>query len=245
MTSFVVILLILTCPLFAQCSFSANQSVSLASGLACFRSLPPYQEVTSTINLVKTYLNSYAFKDTSLYPNANGTGYDQPSVDIYGSLDEIEHTQFNNTFDFYERIMVLLNKLKDAHTYFVPPCIQKFSYVLPYVFSIYQNSDLTQSVRMHYVFPSARQKYLSDGGVDFRDNTEFLRINLKGKPIYTDKGQLNDGTYLAAEAIARWADEEVSTARSSITRLNFAATGEFSLRPVAYYPHPEYENITV
>ncbi|KAA6372627.1 MAG: hypothetical protein EZS28_031845 [Streblomastix strix] len=127
MAQFVIILLILTCALFAQCTFKTNSSIPLASGLACFRSISlssSSQEFTSTNNLVKTYMNSYAFKDTSLYPNANGTGYDQPSVDIFGGLDEIEHTQFNNTFDFYEHVMVLLNKLKDAHTYFVPPFVE-------------------------------------------------------------------------------------------------------------------------
>lgn len=109
---------------------------------------------------MKAYLNSYTFKDTALYPNASGSGYDQPSIDIFDSLDEIGQTSFNNTFDFYERIMVLLNDLKDAHTYFIPPCIRKFSYVLPYFFNIYSNPDLSQSVKIHIAFSSPYQKYL-------------------------------------------------------------------------------------
>ncbi|KAA6358127.1 MAG: hypothetical protein EZS28_046346, partial [Streblomastix strix] len=151
---------------------------------------------------LKTYLNSYTFKDTALFPNVNGTGYDQPSVDIFGGLEQIEHASYNNTFDFYERVMVLLNKLKDAHTYFVPPCVQKFSYTLPYYFSIYQNADLSQSVKIDRTVPTTYQKYISDGGVDFYNNTEILCINLKGKPIYNQFNEPNDGTYLAAEAIA-------------------------------------------
>ncbi|KAA6386461.1 MAG: hypothetical protein EZS28_018010 [Streblomastix strix] len=248
MTSIFLLTLILTCQISAKCIFKDGQISSLSDGLDCFRSIPldkSSEEFTSTINLLKTYLQSYTFVDTSLNPNVNKVGYDQSPVDIFTSLDEIEQTSFNNTFDFYERIMVLLNNLKDAHTYFFPPCIQKFAYVLPYIFSIYQNGDLTQNVKVHIIIQDAHKVYIKNGGVDFEDDTEIIRINLKGKPIYSETNELNDGTYLASEAIAHWADEQVSTARSPVTRQNIAASGFFSYRFTAMYPHPEYENITV
>jgi hypothetical protein len=49
---------------------------------------------------------------------------------------------------------------------------------------------------------------------------------------------LNDGTYPAVEAIARWADEEVSSTRSSMINYNLAIASDFVDRPAVFYRHP-------
>ncbi|KAA6404032.1 MAG: hypothetical protein EZS28_000432 [Streblomastix strix] len=49
------------------------------------------------------------------------------------------------------------------------------------------------------------------------------KINIFGQPLYDNNTYVNvEGTYPTLEAIARWADEEVSISRNPITRMNYA-----------------------
>ncbi|KAA6378954.1 MAG: hypothetical protein EZS28_025519, partial [Streblomastix strix] len=206
--------------------------------------LPKHSKFTQTIKLLETYLQSYAFIDTALNPNVGGNSYNQDPVDLLWALRDIRRETYNNTFDFYERLMVLFNSMKETHTYFVPPCIQKFAYVLPYIFSIFPDENGTQHVRLHYQIDPAIKLYNDSRNIMLNYDTEILYINIKGKPIYNSDRQYNDGTYPAAEAMAIWADSEVSTARSSAVRQNIAASGDFSFRPASTYQHPQYDNIS-
>ncbi|KAA6387690.1 MAG: hypothetical protein EZS28_016781, partial [Streblomastix strix] len=61
--------------------------------------------------------------------------------------------------------------------------------------------------------------YLIDYGL------AFDKINIKELPLYiyvNDTSINNNGTYPTLEAIARWADDEVSISRNPITRMNYA-----------------------
>ncbi|KAA6384290.1 MAG: hypothetical protein EZS28_020180, partial [Streblomastix strix] len=82
-------------------------------------------EQSTTISLLKEYLNSYAFLDTSLNPPGTPIGYGNHAVNININLEKINNITYTNTFDFYESIMILLNNLKDPHTIFTPPCVSK------------------------------------------------------------------------------------------------------------------------
>ncbi|KAA6385518.1 MAG: hypothetical protein EZS28_018955 [Streblomastix strix] len=250
MATLFLLVLALVCDVAAQCKFKNGQVQSLSSGLDCFRSIPinySSVEFTSTIKLLETYLQSYVFIDTALNPNQNGSCYNQKPVDLLFSLRDIKKETYINTYDFYERLMVLFNDLKDAHTYFEPPCLNKFAFVLPYYFSIYPSSNNTQIVKVSYKIDPAFALYNTSGNVIFDQNTEILQMNLKGKTIYNNSAtkQLNVGSYKASEAIAYWADEEVYHARSPITRQNIASRGDFSYRQARLYPHPKYDNISV
>ncbi|KAA6402704.1 MAG: hypothetical protein EZS28_001775 [Streblomastix strix] len=243
-----VVFLALTCLLSAQCNFKKNICESMTIGLRCLRSIPlstQSTEFNSTISLLETYVQSYAFLDTSLNPNAGGNSYNQESIDLQQVLKDIRRETFNNTFDFYERIMVLFNSLKDPHTYFVPPCVKNLIYVLPYYFSLFPAADGSQTVKIHYQIDPAFNKYNNGSTILLNYDTEILHINIKGKTVYTPTGELNDGTYKAAEAIAIWADQGISSSRSSVTRQNLAATGDFSYRPANQYPVPEYLTVSV
>ncbi|KAA6395476.1 MAG: hypothetical protein EZS28_008996 [Streblomastix strix] len=152
-------------------------------------------EQSITISLLKEYLNSYAFIDTSLNPPGAPIGYGKHAVNIIISLDKINKSIYNNTFDFYEDIMVLLNNLKDPHTIFTPPCVSKFNYLF-FNFKVNQN----ETDKSFYITVKI-------------DDTDFIvnKINIQGLPLYIQVNDTeidNNGTYPALEAIARWADEE-------------------------------------
>ncbi|KAA6393847.1 MAG: hypothetical protein EZS28_010623, partial [Streblomastix strix] len=193
-----------------SCNMKAGGIYPLDYGLICMRSIPlTSNEKSITINLLKEYLNSYAFLDTSLNPTGSPIGYGKHAVDIIGSLNSISaNISYNNTFDFYESIMILLNNLKDPHTIFTPPCVSKFNYLF-FNFKVNQN----QTDKTFYItIKSNGNDYIVD------------KINIKGLPIYdpNDNSSINEGTYPALEAIAKWADEEVSISRNPITRMNYA-----------------------
>ncbi|KAA6377285.1 MAG: hypothetical protein EZS28_027185 [Streblomastix strix] len=104
----------------------AGVSYELDFTLSCLRSVPlKSNEQSTTISLLKEYLNSYAFIDTSLNPLGAPIGYGKHAVNININLDKINNITYSNTFDFYESIMILLNNLKDPHILFIPSCVQK------------------------------------------------------------------------------------------------------------------------
>jgi hypothetical protein len=94
---------------------------------------------------LRAYLANYGFVDTSLNPLGDADGYGAHAMDIMGGLDVIEaavrNGTYTNTFDFYEAIMVLLNELKEPHTTFIPPCVSKFVYMLPFYFEMEKNEN--------------------------------------------------------------------------------------------------------
>ncbi|KAA6394993.1 MAG: hypothetical protein EZS28_009482 [Streblomastix strix] len=144
-------------------------SYELDFALSCLRSVKlKSNEQSITINLLKEYLNSYAFLDTSFNLIGSPIGNGKHAVNKNNSLHSISaNTSYTNTFDFYEQIMILFINLKDPHTIFTPPCVSK----------------------VYNMFPQIT---------------------------------VNQRTYPTLEAIARWADEEVSISRNPITRMNYA-----------------------
>ncbi|KAA6402212.1 MAG: hypothetical protein EZS28_002264 [Streblomastix strix] len=212
------------------CNMKDKQQYPLEQTLGCLRSIPlTFTEKNTTIDLIVNYLSGYSQLDTSLNPPGPSIGYGNHSVDIIGGLEEINSsTKYTNTFDFYEDIMVLLNKLKDPSTIFIPPCVQKFSY---------QVAD----TRMH--------KNASDNSYYVTiDNDQYVvkYINWKGLPIFKNDGnELNEGTQLPLDAILQFADEEVSISRNPIARLNRALQRNLVQRNAQFFKHPESENITI
>ncbi|KAA6374055.1 MAG: hypothetical protein EZS28_030418 [Streblomastix strix] len=218
------ILFLFLAPADAMCELKQGL-YSLDVALACMRSIPLTQtEKTTTISLMKTYLSSYAFIDTSLNPDGGTIGYGAHSVDIMGGLDSIgANTSYTNTFDFYEDIMVLLYKLKDPHTEFEPPCVQNFWYYFNYNFFV----DINETDGSYYV--TDNQGY------------QINKINLKGLPIYKSPGVDNEGTFTALEAISQFAQEEVHVSRNPVARFTYASRSDFTRRYALYYKHPEYD----
>ncbi|KAA6377452.1 MAG: hypothetical protein EZS28_027022, partial [Streblomastix strix] len=116
-------------PLGCNCYMKSGVSCELDFALSCLRSVPlKSNEQSTTISLLKEYLNSYTFLDTSLNPPGSPIGYGKHAVNININLQKINNITYTNTFDFYESIMILLNNLKDPHTIFTPPCVSKVYY---------------------------------------------------------------------------------------------------------------------
>ncbi|KAA6390035.1 MAG: hypothetical protein EZS28_014439 [Streblomastix strix] len=166
-----------------------------------------FNEQSTTISLLKEYLNSYSFIDTSLNPPGSPIGYGKHAVNIFSGLDEINKTAYTNTFDFYESIMILLNNLKDPHIIFTPPCVSKVYYMLPKITVNQSKTDYYLS----FIININEQNYSLDKinilGQKFNDNNTYVDV---------------EGTYPTLEAIAIWADEEVPISRNPITRMNYA-----------------------
>ncbi|KAA6404042.1 MAG: hypothetical protein EZS28_000442 [Streblomastix strix] len=96
----------------------------------------------------------------------------------------------------------------DLHTIFIPHCVSKVYYMLPQMTVNQNETDKSFNITIK----SNDTDYIVD------------KINKKGKPIYDpdNSSSINNGTYPALEAIARWADEEVSISKNPITRMNYA-----------------------
>ncbi|KAA6396967.1 MAG: hypothetical protein EZS28_007501, partial [Streblomastix strix] len=209
------------------CNLYSYQQYSLEQALGCLRSIPlTAPEKSTTIDLLKNYLSGYVFLDTSLNPSGAPIGYGKHDVDIMGSLDAIgSNESYTNTFDFYEDIMVLLNKLKDPHTIFTPPCVSKFYYGYYYSIDVRRDSIDTP----YYVMI---------------DNHKAEKINMNGLPVYSSGTTENEGTMDPIEAISRFAEEEVPISRNPSTRFNSAAGYDFRVRRASLYKHPEHGSIS-
>ncbi|KAA6381152.1 MAG: hypothetical protein EZS28_023321 [Streblomastix strix] len=210
-----------------SCNMKSREYYSLEQGLACMRSIPlTSTEKSTTIDLLKNYLSGYVFLDTSLNPPGAPIGYGKHAVDIMGTLDAIgANASYINTFDFYEDIMVLLNNLKDPHTIFTPPCIQKLIYA---VASPQIHKNTTDS--SYYVTAS---------------QLEVKYINWKGLPIYSSGTTLNEGSQDPIEAIVQFADEEISLSKNPVARLNQALKSNLQQRSAQQFKHPESNQITM
>ncbi|KAA6393278.1 MAG: hypothetical protein EZS28_011193, partial [Streblomastix strix] len=208
------------------CNLQSNQQYSLEQALGCLRSIPltPIEKST-TIDLLKNYLSGYVFLDTSLNPPGAPIGYGKHDVDIIGGLNSISaNTSYTNTFDFYEDIMVLLNKLKDPHTIFTPPCVSKFYYIYYYSIDVKRDSIDTP----YYVM-------IGDLRAD--------KVNMNGLHVYSSGTTENEGTMDPIEAISLFAEKEVPITKNPTTRFNSAAGYDFGARSAIRYKHPEHESM--
>ncbi|KAA6396575.1 MAG: hypothetical protein EZS28_007898 [Streblomastix strix] len=144
-------------------------SYELDFALSCLRSVKLESNEQSTIiSLLKEYINSYTFIDTSLNTPGNPIGYGKHAINLFSDLDEINKTIYTNTFDLQKDLMVLLNNPKDPHTIFTPHCVSKVLYMLPQI-------TLKQ-------YETDKQLYTT---IQIND-TDYIvdKINIKGKPIY-------------------------------------------------------------
>ncbi|KAA6400394.1 MAG: hypothetical protein EZS28_004083 [Streblomastix strix] len=205
-------------PFDFNCYMKYGVSYKIDFALSCHRCIKlESNEQRTTISILKEYLNSYAFIDTSLNPPGAPIKQGKHAVNININLDKINKITFTNTFDFYEQIMILLNNLKDPHTIFTPPCVSKVYYMFPQITVNQSKTDYSLS----FIININEQNYSLD------------KINILGQKFYDNNTYVDvEGTYPTLEAIARWADEEVSISRNSITN----PTSGFGLNHILHYP---------
>ncbi|KAA6399765.1 MAG: hypothetical protein EZS28_004714 [Streblomastix strix] len=203
-------------PVGCNCYMKAGVSYELDFALSCLRNVPlKSNEQSTTISLLKEYLNSYAFLDTSLNPPGSPIGYGKHAVNINFNLDKINNITYTNIFDFYEDIMILINNLKDPHTILTPPCVSKVYYMFPQITVNQSKTDYSLS----FIININEQNYSLD------------KINILGQIFYDNNTYVDvEVTYPTLEVIAICADEEVSISRNPITRMNYALMNDYAKR---------------
>ncbi|KAH7817039.1 uncharacterized protein MONOS_10877 [Monocercomonoides exilis] len=223
-----------------DCNFQSGKLYSVDSVVKCLQNLPvddDANELGETMNTIRSYIDSYAYRDIMVNPPSPFAKYD-----ILAKLDEIENTEFENGLEFHLAITKAFNQLEDAHTKYVFPCSRLFKFVFPFrfIFEVPNPSKPTEIVVKveESLVNGATVKFIDEGGIDITGK-EVVKLNLP---------DLDDSTNLKPEvAIAKWADKYVSSSRTPAAKLAYALTQEeFVLRELSSYPIPEGEiGITV
>eukprot|EP00770_Monocercomonoides_exilis_P015829 MONOS_15780.1-p1 / transcript=MONOS_15780.1 / gene=MONOS_15780 / organism=Monocercomonoides_exilis_PA203 / gene_product=unspecified product / transcript_product=unspecified product / location=Mono_scaffold01353:8045-10359(+) / protein_length=751 / sequence_SO=supercontig / SO=protein_coding / is_pseudo=false len=194
-------------------------------------------EYQNTIPILKFYLESYVYRDVLVSPPEP---FKHQAIDVIKELDLIQsklpasgQNTYENAVDFYEDIMDIFRKLKDAQTWFTPPCFSNFIYALPYTLSL--KSDENNKLIVVVSEPS-----ISDILQKF--NTEFPdQPDLSGKTVKTIK--IGNEAVDAVTLLQDWGRKNAFTSKSNNSVLNQASI-DFSERPAEFYAHPT-QNISI
>ncbi|KAA6384136.1 MAG: hypothetical protein EZS28_020336, partial [Streblomastix strix] len=163
----------------------------------------PNDGVQNIVDNIKMYLENYAFLDTSINPpDVYGN-----AVDLHGELDKIARKSYIDGFTAYSDIMFQINRLKDPHTQFTPPCTNYFGYVIPYSLNFVRcdQSDNPPCIAHVYATKSPINGFTQDA-IDLKLEQDILdkeitRIRIDGLPLSSSY------TETAFETILKWSNE--------------------------------------
>ncbi|KAH7824196.1 uncharacterized protein MONOS_16490 [Monocercomonoides exilis] len=178
---------------------------------------------------VRSYIDSYAYRDTMVNPPAPYKRYD-----ILAELSKIENTEYANGLEYHQAIATAFNNLEDAHTNYVFPCSSLFAYIFPFRF-VFEVPDASKPSEIvvkvtESTFSNLTQYFIESGGTNITGK-QVLKLDL---PDLDGSGNMKP-----EEAIAKWADKYVKTARTPAARLAYALTyTDFEIRTPYSMPIP-------
>ncbi|KAH7819821.1 uncharacterized protein MONOS_3642 [Monocercomonoides exilis] len=198
----------------------------------CLKHLPYKKgegETLETMKTVRSYIDSYAYRDTMVNPPEPFSGFD-----IVTELDKIENTEYKNGLEYHLAISRAFNKLEDAHTNYVFPCSTLFTFIFPFRF-VFEVPDPSKPKEIVVkvagsILGDATNKFIKEGGVNIIDK-EVVRLDLPDLE--------GSGNEKPEVAIAKWADKYSIHSRTSAAKLAFSITEEvFFQRSLVAFPIP-------
>ena len=215
------------------CGFGQGQIFDPSEIEDCINGIPfdpSDAEISTLIPTILKHFEGYAYRDTYLNPPKY---HEAQTMDIVAKLRAIKPEAYTNTYDFYADIDDVIISMKDAHTTFIGPCFNLFSYLFPYqlVVDTTEDSPPQLQVKLHeHPVSQATSYYETSNDANLTGCTvTHLKLgdieNVEGeKPIIT---------------LGRWSEKFVSVSRNPAGRFSYALAEEFHIRPVSRYRKPE------
>ena len=171
------------------------------------------------------------------------TPYTDQAIDILAKLDYIVNNPPETGFEFFDQVLLAIDKLNDPHTLFSRPCVSRFYLTLPFRFQfvVSVDSDTSEIDVKTYLTTGynnlATKTFVGSDTTKQLENKQVLHIALNGESIDTTKE--------AWETISQWAYDYLGYSRTPAAKLNFAIADSFCTRPLSTRAFPNEEAITI
>lgn len=199
-------------------------------------------EVDAVKKTVLDIIDSYAFRDVALdlsehYPNL--------SMDYIKELDDIKADDDMTVIDLYSKVNDIITKVLDSHYNFMAPCVNSFTYFIPYNFVVdstkLDDGTILYTTQMFHMIPIGFDYEIPDGASVISLSLGDLDQQIGEQPHVT---------------LARWADKYQSVVRSHLGEYTLSIASRFAARSpllkpfspgdiqVTYMDPSTYETVT-
>ncbi|KAK2943964.1 hypothetical protein BLNAU_21110 [Blattamonas nauphoetae] len=219
---------------YSECTFTTEKVYDWQQARDCIHSVKldvENNEATRLKQTIDELLDNNVFIDRM---HSLPAPFEHLSSDIRKKVSEVPTEGWNSAEEFYAEIAKIFVDIKDAHSVFVKPCSNPFTFVLPFGLSAVYDEEKKYIKISFGDLPASYKKvtdhYLALGGEDLRG------VQIAGM-IPDQDGLFGD----PAKALRKWANDNLYVSKLEPSMFNSALKSDFVARRAHLNPIPNKE----